>query len=318
MIRRPPRSTLFPYTTLFRSCAAMIATGSPSLIVFLEILTDGRRLRRLHALHESLVERFGGVHAAVAKQMIQGDDFGHHCDVLSWVERDQHLGELHAENCRRRAIEPGSIHGRRLVPLLELNDDLDALLLSYGANAEDRLHVDQADAAYLHVMPSELVPAADQDVVPSSSRDDEIVGDEAVTSLDEIEHALRLANPALTDEQEPDTEHVSERAVNRREGRELLGDNRLDARVELGRLQLGAQNRNARLASDLRELGGQPLPLRHEETGDGKREELLEHLTTARTVQRREVGDLRFAEDLNAIVRKSRRVPGEHQSRTRH
>src|SRR2546430_12828893 len=29
MIRRPPRSTLFPYTTLFRSyCAAMTRTGS--------------------------------------------------------------------------------------------------------------------------------------------------------------------------------------------------------------------------------------------------------------------------------------------------
>src|SRR3712207_7457735 len=27
MIRRPPRSTLFPYTTLFRSCSLHVATG---------------------------------------------------------------------------------------------------------------------------------------------------------------------------------------------------------------------------------------------------------------------------------------------------
>src|SRR2546421_8578887 len=27
MIRRPPRSTLFPYTTLFRSCLRMLARG---------------------------------------------------------------------------------------------------------------------------------------------------------------------------------------------------------------------------------------------------------------------------------------------------
>src|SRR5438874_6215715 len=27
MIRRPPRSTLFPYTTLFRSCAQIITIG---------------------------------------------------------------------------------------------------------------------------------------------------------------------------------------------------------------------------------------------------------------------------------------------------
>src|SRR5688572_32225656 len=28
MIRRPPRSTLFPYTTLFRSCASTVATST--------------------------------------------------------------------------------------------------------------------------------------------------------------------------------------------------------------------------------------------------------------------------------------------------
>src|SRR5437899_6391328 len=30
MIRRPPRSTLFPYTTLFRSISLMSVVGSPS------------------------------------------------------------------------------------------------------------------------------------------------------------------------------------------------------------------------------------------------------------------------------------------------
>src|SRR5258705_5357272 len=30
MIRRPPRSTLFPYTTLFRSIGAFLARGTPA------------------------------------------------------------------------------------------------------------------------------------------------------------------------------------------------------------------------------------------------------------------------------------------------
>src|SRR5258707_15590544 len=37
MIRRPPRSTLFPYTTLFRSYATSLAVGTaagPALVVF--------------------------------------------------------------------------------------------------------------------------------------------------------------------------------------------------------------------------------------------------------------------------------------------
>src|SRR5229473_3293670 len=32
MIRRPPRSTLFPYTTLFRSCRRSAATSTPSAV----------------------------------------------------------------------------------------------------------------------------------------------------------------------------------------------------------------------------------------------------------------------------------------------
>src|SRR3712207_7646426 len=36
MIRRPPRSTLFPYTTLFRSCACLIAPSSYHRIQFRE------------------------------------------------------------------------------------------------------------------------------------------------------------------------------------------------------------------------------------------------------------------------------------------
>src|SRR2546422_7207907 len=32
MIRRPPRSTLFPYTTLFRSCPGRAARGEPAAV----------------------------------------------------------------------------------------------------------------------------------------------------------------------------------------------------------------------------------------------------------------------------------------------
>src|SRR5436309_16023946 len=41
MIRRPPRSTLFPYTTLFRSCSSRESAGAKSEA---ELLTVGPRL----------------------------------------------------------------------------------------------------------------------------------------------------------------------------------------------------------------------------------------------------------------------------------
>src|SRR3712207_7512466 len=51
MIRRPPRSTLFPYTTLFRSVPAGTAVGAAMVYVVrgaLELDVDGE----IHALRE--------------------------------------------------------------------------------------------------------------------------------------------------------------------------------------------------------------------------------------------------------------------------
>src|SRR5215813_14971633 len=52
MIRRPPRSTLFPYTTLFRSCAATCAAAAsgPSL-PRVERTARDRKSTRLNSSH---------------------------------------------------------------------------------------------------------------------------------------------------------------------------------------------------------------------------------------------------------------------------
>src|SRR2546422_1647846 len=62
MIRRPPRSTLFPYTTLFRSnlveqlaqarCIAGRATETGVGIELREFLDSGREIRRIHSHRE--------------------------------------------------------------------------------------------------------------------------------------------------------------------------------------------------------------------------------------------------------------------------
>src|SRR5262245_63114761 len=43
MIRRPPRSTLFPYTTLFRSIAGTFVFSDPAIFVWQPIKVEGRR-----------------------------------------------------------------------------------------------------------------------------------------------------------------------------------------------------------------------------------------------------------------------------------
>src|SRR5438445_4875896 len=49
MIRRPPRSTLFPYTTLFRSAAPCIVAGGRALVN--RRLMQGRASASKHAPH---------------------------------------------------------------------------------------------------------------------------------------------------------------------------------------------------------------------------------------------------------------------------
>src|SRR2546430_13621119 len=49
MIRRPPRSTLFPYTTLFRSPASAAASGEVSMKHKILLVDDQEELRSLLA-----------------------------------------------------------------------------------------------------------------------------------------------------------------------------------------------------------------------------------------------------------------------------
>src|SRR2546430_12813275 len=57
MIRRPPRSTLFPYTTLFRSGADRIQPGIPGVQVgfeHLDVLLGDRKSTRLNSSHSQI------------------------------------------------------------------------------------------------------------------------------------------------------------------------------------------------------------------------------------------------------------------------
>src|SRR4029077_1406605 len=97
-----------------------------SLIVLLEIFLQLAALR--HPLEQTVVERAGRIHAAVAEQVVHRDDLADHREVLAGVQRDRDHREGHVEHARRLAVDPGAVVLAAGVPLVELHHDLDALL----------------------------------------------------------------------------------------------------------------------------------------------------------------------------------------------
>src|SRR3712207_8273138 len=77
MIRRPPRSTLFPYTTLFRSAVHLVAHGA---------------VRRQHGRRAGDLERVTG--AARPRRHAPGLVLQAEHDHLALVRSEEHTSEL--------------------------------------------------------------------------------------------------------------------------------------------------------------------------------------------------------------------------------
>ena len=71
MIRRPPRSTLFPYTTLFRSVSAVINVGTATIAAFIGAGGLGQSIQTGLALSDNALILRGGIAAAVLAILVQ-------------------------------------------------------------------------------------------------------------------------------------------------------------------------------------------------------------------------------------------------------
>src|SRR5256886_11417717 len=95
MIRRPPRSTLFPYTTLFRSRRRSPADG-------IELLHELGG----PAIHSGRPPGGGGVRPVSAAVPGGGDEGS---DALSHPTNAEHQGPAHRSDGRRGPLPPGGL-----------------------------------------------------------------------------------------------------------------------------------------------------------------------------------------------------------------
>src|SRR5947209_10203782 len=95
MIRRPPRSTLFPYTTLFRSAQRLIACQPTALLSALEQPTfdlGDRKSTRLNSSHANISY---AVFCLKKKKLLE---------EVPDEDRDRHDRDMQEHECDRRAI----------------------------------------------------------------------------------------------------------------------------------------------------------------------------------------------------------------------
>src|SRR2546430_13529219 len=92
MIRRPPRSTLFPYTTLFRSCGEDCSPAK--VVIFAE------RAREQPCDHEARREQPSkrqGNAGSVARERSRGNKLSQ-CDEPGQIRSEEHTSELQSQS----------------------------------------------------------------------------------------------------------------------------------------------------------------------------------------------------------------------------
>src|SRR2546430_14458538 len=120
MIRRPPRSTLFPYTTLFRSLVADVARGRADHArhgVLLHVLGHVEPYERLLVVEQELGQRAGGLGLADAGGAEEDERAGGTVGVLQAGPGPPHGVRHGGERLRPPDHAPGE-------PILEMRQTL--------------------------------------------------------------------------------------------------------------------------------------------------------------------------------------------------
>ena len=211
---------------------------------------------------------------------------------------------------------PSRSYSRRRVPAFQLDDELDALRGPRRGDPEEIAHVDQADAAQLHVVARQRRTGADDDGAAAPADVDDVVRDEAVAEADQLEGALALADAALPHHQHAEAEHVDEDAVARHARRQQV----VEQRAQLGegdrRRQRGAQQRHLRLVGGLDQAIGRLETLGDDDAGVAAAEDLRDRRLPGVGVQARgEEAHFALPEDEHALGLQRRVEAGQRQPR---
>ena len=173
--------------------------------------------------HQEVVKGLCGVVAGKFLCLDHSGHFGEPCHVPSWADGDFHVGDFNAKDVFVILGQSGPFFVHPLFPIGEGDDEIDALLLPYRADAKEIPDIDDSDTAALHISPPPDIRQASYKLMVIDQADaDPVVRHQAVVALDQGEGAFAFPYPAFAADQCADAANVQERPVYGGVGSQLL------------------------------------------------------------------------------------------------
>ena len=222
---------------------------------------------------------------------------------------------LVAEKFRVLVLQPEAVVFLVLVPVLQVDDHVDGLGVFHALDAEQGLHINDADSPQLDEMPRDARCRPDQGVVTDLADFNDIVRDQPVAPLDQFQRGLALADSALSGDQHAFAVYIHQHAVDG-DGRRQLNVQPADDLVhELGSRLLGYHDWHAaRFCHGQKMCVGHVSPAENN-AGNAALQEPVHHRNVGLFIQRLEKIVLHQADDLNPFLVKAVIIPGQLQGR---
>ena len=173
--------------------------------------------------------------------MVHGGDLKHDSQVSSGVDGDGDGGDVDAQDVDSLVIQTETVVHLFGIPGLQVDHQVNSLGFLDRAHTEESAHVHDTDAAKLDIITDQLGGGTHQGLGGNPSDLHGVVGDESVSSLDQLNGGLALTDAAVAKDQHTLSVDLHKHAVAGDTGSEVGVQIGNDRRHECAGALLGAK-----------------------------------------------------------------------------
>src|SRR2546423_14083348 len=259
-----------PVSPTFLPACFLKPTPRPVVLLVRRLRLRRAALRLVAAEHLGVArdEFVGRIVTAKAQQVHANRRLDERREVAPRTDGQDEVRHGDAEYLDRARFEAQSVNLARLLPALKPYVESDLFGPAHCGYSEQLAYVENAEAAYLHVLAQEVGRAPCQLSGARPPNFDEVVGDQLVAAHDEVERALGFSDARLALDENAKAVEVEQNAVARLARRERFFQVLRDRRDGDGTDERRLHERQRGALRGLDQLGGRRESLGDEDAGD--------------------------------------------------